>query len=121
MRIITYILTMLLLLACENNDGVNDIPFETITADKTISLSSEEHAPSCRVHLKLESATSKAGHIGELINETVIKKFLDPHGEKDMKIAAEKFISTYTDNYKKTMKPLYSQDRNDASKPEGYR
>ena len=89
MRIITYILTMLLLLACKNNDGVNDIPFETITADKTISLSSEEHAPSCRVHLKLESATSKAGHIGELINETVIKKFLDPHGEKDMKIAAE--------------------------------
>lgn len=45
MRIITYILTMLLLLACKNNDGVNDIPFETITADKTISLSSEEHAP----------------------------------------------------------------------------
>lgn len=116
MRIITYILTMLLLLACKNNDGVNDIPFETITADKTISLSSEEHAPSCRVHLKLESATSKAGHIGELINETVIKKFLDPHGEKDMKIAAEKFISTYTDNYKKTMQPLYNQDRNDASK-----
>ncbi len=116
MRIITYILTMLLLLACKNNDGVNDIPFETITADKTISLSSEEHAPSCRVHLKLESATSKAGHIGELINETVIKKFLDPYGEKDMKIAAEKFISTYTDNYKKTMQPLYNQDRNDASK-----
>ena len=33
-----------------------------------------------------------------------------------MKIAAEKFISTYTDDYKKTMQPLYSQDRNDASK-----
>lgn len=116
MRIITYTLTMLLLLACENKDGVNDIPFETVTADKSISLSSDENAPTCRVHLKMESATAKAGHIGELINETIIKRFLDPHGEKDMAIAAEKFITNYTDNYKKTMQPLYNQDRNDTSR-----
>ena len=116
MRIITYTLAIFLLLACENKDGTNDISFETITADKTISLSNDEQAPSCRVHLKLESATSEAGHRGELINETIIKRFLDPHGEKDIATAAEKFITNYTDNYKKTMQPLYIEDRYDSSK-----
>lgn len=120
MRPIIYAFAMLLLMACENKNGDNDISFETVTSDKTVVLSNDENSPSCRVHLKLEEATPEAGHRGELINEAIIKKFLDPHGEKDMKTAVEKFMNTYIDNYKKTMLPLYNQDRNDPKKRAWY-
>ncbi|MBR1504227.1 MAG: DUF3298 domain-containing protein [Prevotella sp.] len=116
MRTTIYTFAMLLVMACSNNSGDSEIIFETVASDKTVILSNDEDSPSCRVHLKLESATSEAGHRGELINETIIKTLLDPHGEKDMKIAAEKFITDYTDNYKKTMLPLYNQDRIDTTK-----
>ena len=116
MRTTIYTFSILMLIACGNNSGDNDIPFETVTSDKIVVLSNDENSPSCRVQLKLQSAMPQAGHRSELINETIIKKFLDPHGEKNMKIAAEKFAADYADNYKKTMLPLYNQDRSDTKK-----
>ena len=65
------LLTMVMLLAsCQQMDE-NTVEFETLTADETVYLTQEENSPACRVSLKLQSATPKNGHRGEVINLTV--------------------------------------------------
>lgn len=110
---------LLLLLASCGGDDENNVEFQTVTADKTAILSNEELSPTCTVHLQLEEATETNGHRGELINATVMKRLLDRE-EASMKLAADAFAESYTDSYKKTMLPLYNQDRADTTKRSWY-
>ena len=108
----------LLMISCKGGDE-GTVEFETVTADKTVKLSNEENSPICTVHLKMEEATETCGHAGELINSTVMKRLLDRE-EKTLKLAAEAFADTYTESYKKTMLPLYNEDRADSTKKAWY-
>lgn len=111
-------LCLLMCFSCKGSDE-DSIKFETVTVERTVILSEEENAPTCSVHLKMEEATTANDHRGELINETVMKRLLDRE-EATMKLAAEAFADNYTDSYKKTMLPLYKQDRSDPSKRPWY-
>lgn len=95
------------------------VEFEPVIIDKTVVLSNEERSPTCSVHLEMQTATEESGHPGELINDAVMKRLLDRE-EKTMKVAAEAFTNQYTDSYKKTMLPLYNQDRADTTKRSWY-
>ncbi len=118
-RFLFPVLTILLLSASCKGDEDEIVEFQEVTADKTVMLSNEEKSPTCAVHLKLHEATKTNGHRGELINETVMKRLLD-RNEATMKLAAEAFADSYTDSYKKTMLPLYNQDRADTTKRSWY-
>lgn len=109
---------ILLMVSCSGGDEVN-VEFETVTADKTVTLTNEENSPSCAVHLKLEAATEASGHPGELINNAVMKRLLDKE-EASVKLAAEAFANTYTESYQQTMLPLYKQDKEDSTKRAWY-
>ena len=109
---------ILLMAGCKGSEeGV--IEFKSVVADKTVVLSNEENSPTCTVHLEMQAATEESGHAGELINATVMNRLLDRE-EKTMELAAEAFANSYTDTYKKTMMPLYNQDRADTTKRAWY-
>lgn len=112
-----FIAVALLLCACTDNDG--SVTFETITTNKTVSLSNDSVPPTCSVNIRLEQATEKTGRAGEIINSTVIRKLFNRDDDK-MQDAAEAFSNEYTTNYIKTLLPLYNQDRNDSTKREWY-
>lgn len=113
------VLGLLLLFAgCSGNDeGV--VEFEPVITDQMAVLSNEDNSPTCSVHLELQEATKDCGHPGELINAAVMKRLLDRE-ESSMKVASEAFANHYTDTYKKTMLPLYNQDRADTTKRAWY-
>lgn len=109
---------LLLLVGCKGGDE-NLVEFQTVVTDKTVTLSNEKSSPTCNVHLSMEEATKESAHPGELINATVMKRLLDRE-ENTIKIASEAFTSQYTESYKKTMLPLYNQDRADTTKRAWY-
>ena len=103
----------LLLCACTENDG--SVTFETITTNKTVSLSNDSVPPTCSVNICLEQATERSGRAGEIINSTIVRKLFNRDDER-MQGAAEAFADNYTKNYINTLLPLYNQDRNDSTK-----
>ena len=112
-------LTLIIFTACAHSDD-SDLTFEDVTADKVVILSNDNRSPRCSVHVNIPQVIAAAGHRGELINDAVIKRLLDPYGERDVKVAAHKFVESYTDTYMKTMLPLYNQDRADTTKRSWY-
>ena len=113
-----FLCLFLMLIACGESDEDN-VEFQTITTDKKIKLSNEEQSPSCTVHLQLEEATKANGHRGEVINTAVMKRLLD-EDEETMELAADAFAYKYISSYKKTMLPLYNEDRADTTKRSWY-
>ena len=97
----------------------NTVEFETLTTDKTITLSNEEQSPTCTVSLKLQNATEANGHRGEVINSTVIMQLFNMQ-DVSMQSAMEQFTENYIKHYKHTMLPLYNQDRADTTKRAWY-
>lgn len=116
--ILPFVSMLLTLTGCHGVDE-DSVVFETITADKTVTLSNEDNSPRCMVHLSMEEATEANGHKGELINAAVMKRLLDRE-EETMELAAEVFADNYTRSYKETMLPLYNQDRADTTKRSWY-
>ena len=113
-----FLCLFLMLIACGESDEDN-VEFQTITIDKKIALSNEEQSPTCTVHLQLEEATKANGHRGEVINAAVMKRLLD-EDEETMELAADAFAYKYVSSYKKTMLPLYNEDRADTTKRSWY-
>ena len=113
------LLTMVMLLASCQQIDENTVEFETLEAEKTVFLTQEENSPACRISLKLQSATPKNGHRGELINLTVGEQLFQME-EVSVKSAMERFIENYTHTYRQTMMPLYNQDRADTTKRAWY-
>lgn len=109
---------ILLMVGCKGEDE-NTVKFETVTADKTVALTNEENSPACTMHLKMETATKESGHVGELINTTVMERLLDRE-ETSMNLAVEAFIDSYIRSYQNTMLPLYNEDRADTTKRAWY-
>jgi hypothetical protein len=109
---------LLTIASCAGGDE-DSVEFETVTADRTVTLSNEDNSPRCMVHLSMEEATEANGHRGELINATVMKRLLDRE-EETVELAAEAFAENYTRSYKETMLPLYNQDRADTTKRSWY-
>lgn len=112
-------ITLILFTACTHGDE-SDLTFEDVTADKVVILSNDSRSPRCSVHVSIPQVAAAEGHRGELINDAIIKRLLDPYGERDVKVAANKFVESYTDTYMKTMLPLYNQDRADSTKRAWY-
>jgi len=110
---------IIVLLVCACGQDHETVTFETITADKTVTLSNDSVPPRCSVNIRLEQATPKSGRAGEIINATVANRLLS-RGDDGLQEAANAFAEDYTSNYIKTMLPLYNQDRNDPSKHAWY-
>lgn len=109
---------VILLAGCQQTDE-NAVEFETLTADKTVFLTQEENSPACKVSMRLQSATAKNGHRGELINQTVAERLFNTQ-EVAIKSAMERFTDNYTQSYRQNMMPLYNQDRADTTKRAWY-
>ena len=86
-----------LLVACSKGDE-NIIEFEMATSDKSISLTKDENAPRCQVHLELAYATEKNGHKAEIINNAIQQRLLDME-DLPMQAATDSFANMYTNNY----------------------
>jgi hypothetical protein len=54
-----------------------------------------------------------------VINTAVMKRLLD-EDEETMELAADAFAYKYISSYKKTMLPLYNEDRADTTKRSWY-
>lgn len=117
MRLFYSCIFALLLCACGQEKEM--ITFETVTADKTVALSNDSIPPMCSVTIRLEQATPESGRAGEIINATVANRLLN-RGDDGIQQAAEAFATEYTNNYIKTLLPLYNQDRKDPSKHAWY-
>lgn len=107
------------LLLCACSQDVETITFETVTVDKTVALSNDSIPPTCSVNIRLEQATPNSGRAGEIINATVVNRLLE-HNDDNMQQAAEAFADEYTQNYVKTLLPLYNEDREDTKKHAWY-
>jgi len=111
--------SVFVLLLCSCSQEVETITFETITADKTVALSNDSVPPTCSVNIRLEQATAKSGRPGEIINATVAERLLNRRDD-GLKQAADAFVEEYTNNYVKTLLPLYNEDRKDLTKHAWY-
>ena len=117
MRFIYTSVFVLLLCACSQE--VETITFETVTADKTVAITTDSLSPMCSVNIRLEQATAKSGRAGEIINATVSERLLS-RNDDNLQKSAEAFTEDYTSNYLTTLQPLYNQDNDDAQKQAWY-
>ena len=109
----------LILLLCACSQEKATIAFETVSASKTVALSNDSVPPTCNVSIRLEQATAQSGRAGEIINATVANRLLN-RNDDGLKQAAEAFAVDYTNNYVKTLLPLYNEDRDDIRKHAWY-
>ena len=109
----------LILLLCACSQEKATIAFETVSASKTVALSNDSVPPTCNVSIRLEQATAQSGRAGEIINATVANRLLN-RNDDGLKQAAEAFAVDYTNNYVKTLLPLYNEDRDDVRKHAWY-
>ena len=110
---------IIVLLVCACGQDHETVTFETITADKTVTLSNDSVPPRCSVNIRLEQATPKSGRAGEIINATVTERLLD-RNDDNMQKSAEAFVDEYTANYLRSLLPLYNQDSDDIHKQAWY-
>jgi len=111
-KILSFTALFFLLVGCSSTEEITK--FEVATTDKTVSLSSNEGAPMCNVHLEMSYATEDNGHKAEIINNIIEQRLLNLQ-DMSMQHAADSFATVYTDNYKKIL-PLYTQDQGNKDK-----
>ena len=88
--------------------------FDTMTADKTVTLSNDEGSPVCTVHLELAYATDDNGHKAEVVNNYIQQQLLNME-DIPIRHAADSFCNAYTTNYLRNLLPLYNQNRSDTT------
>ena len=120
MKHIIYSLTLAVLtVACGGGADDNGSPdFATVKADRTVSISQEQGAPQCQVHLSLAAAQNSPQ--AETINQTVIAELLNFEGTTNLQQAADSFAAKYTSEYQHNFALLYREDRNDPEKRAWY-
>ena len=106
------------ILAC-STDIDDTIIFDSVTADKDITLSNDEGSPMCAVHLQIATASEINGPKAEVVNRIIQKRLLDME-ELTMQQAVDSFANTYTTTYLRSLLPLYNQDRADTAKRSWY-
>lgn len=95
------------------------LAFETVSTEKTVSISGGEESPKCSVHLTLAEAAESQGERAKAVNEVLARKLLDQEATS-LKAAADSFAYSYTDSYRRNIAPLYRDDSNDANKRSWY-
>jgi len=118
-QIVLCAVASIFLLAC-GRDGVEEnIDFETIVAERSVSITREEGAPTCNVRLELACAKESKGERAKTINNTIALQLLDIESVT-LKQAADSFANTYTRSYVTNYAPLYREDASDPVKRAWY-
>lgn len=109
----------LTLLSCGAGSG-DDVAFEKVSADKTVSLTADADAPQCIVHLQMDAAKADGNaERAKAINEAVAVQMLGIEGAT-LQQAVDSFANKYTADYVANMAPLYREDRGDELKHPWY-
>lgn len=111
-------MTSLLATAC-TGDADKTVSFSTVTAERSMTISNDNDAPSCNVHIELACAKESDGKQAKIINATLAKQLLGMEGIS-LQQAADSFANTYAREYRKNFAPLYREDRNDPEKRAWY-
>ena len=108
------------LTACGGGSESNIPDFETVSKEKTVSISQESNAPQCSVKLELAAAKGTSGkEQAKLLNETVAQRLFYMEG-LTLAQAADSFANKYTRDYVRNFGPLYREDRSDEAKRAWY-
>ena len=108
------------LTACGGGSESNIPDFETVSKEKTVSISQETNAPQCSVKLELAAAKGTSGkEQAKLLNETVAQRLFYMEG-LTLAQAADSFANKYTRDYVRNFGPLYREDRSDEAKRAWY-
>ena len=109
---------MLTFCSC-SGDGSDTLKFETVSAEKTVSINGAEGAPKCSVHLVLAAAAETDGELAANVNSTLAQRLLDMESTS-LQQAADSFATIYTESYRRNMGPLYREDSGDPEKRAWY-
>lgn len=113
------ILAAAVMTACGSGSDSATLEFQAVSADRTVSIASEEGAPTCSVSVKLEAAAESQGQRAADVNETLARELLDLE-TSNLKTAADSFARAYTESYRQNIGPLYRDDRGDPAKRQWY-
>lgn len=111
--------TIMLCVGCGNDGKGGLIEFETVSAEKTVSITSEQGAPQCKVQIEIASAVESQGERAEAVNEAVAMRLLDVESAS-LRTAADSFANAYTKSYQRNFAPLYREDSGDPRKRKWY-
>lgn len=113
-----FVMALLLLNACGSKVS-KLVTFEMSKTETTVALADGNDAPSCKVLLEIAYAVSEQPERAQAINAAIVKRLFERQG-MTVQQAAEAFANQYTTDYKRTLAPLYQEDRNDAAKHAWY-
>jgi hypothetical protein len=108
-----------ILTACGGNDTGEEMTFESVKVEKTVSITNEPDAPQCKVSLQLAAVKGGPAERAKAVNEMLAQQLLGIEGV-GLKVAADSFANKYTGDYIKNFAPLYREDRNDKQKRAWY-
>lgn len=101
-----------------NSDTGKQPAFDTVRIDKEVALEKAQDSPKCKVSMAINymnDTTQRA----KAINNAIESRLFDMR-DVTMKAAADSFANRYMDDYVKTTKQLYKEDRNDKEKRSWY-
>lgn len=113
------LLTAMLAICGCSGDKSKTLTFETVNTEKTVSISGEEDAPKCSVHLTLAAVPEDQGERAANVNGTLAQQLLEIE-TTSLKLAADSFATIYTESYRRNMGPLYREDSSDPDKRAWY-
>lgn len=107
------------LIACGGDGDDKNVSFEKAKAEKTVALTSDNDSPQCKANLSVDFAKTGNAKRDSAINST-IERELFGMDNLTVKAAADSFVNQYTEDYKKSLTPLYRADRSDKNKRAWY-
>lgn len=111
--------TMMLATGCKDDGKGGPLDFETVSAEKTVGITSQQGAPQCKVQLTIASAVESQGERAKAVNEAVAMRLLDMESA-NLRTAADSFANAYTESYRRNIAPLYREDSSDPEKRAWY-
>lgn len=96
-----------------------EVTFDPIKVDRTVSLTNDQDSPQCHVVLHVLQNKQATSEVGRKMNQAIISKIFDMQ-DLSVQAAADSFANSYTQNYVKNMKPLYREDQSDKEKRPWY-
>lgn len=105
--------------ACGGSSSDSALHFGTVKVQKQVSITNEDGAPTCNVHLELDTVDWKQGEAAKAMNAAIAQELLGID-TVSLQVAADSFATTYTNDYRQNFAPLYREDRNDETKRAWY-
>lgn len=116
-RLFTLALGAVMLASCSTDNG-GQLTFDTLNISREVSLEKTDDSPQCKVNISLHYMNS-GSKMSKAINNAIESRLFDMR-DLSMRQAADSFANEYTREYLKAMRPLYREDRADASKRSWY-